>query len=655
LNFIEGTDIDLEQELLEVSKEINPNFEISGELSQLISFPLAMAKRHSFEYGTPRFFEYRILDELSEPLIAEGSLDGYINLLFRSEKVSTIKSISKDSGANIYVLYKNSKDIAAEIFTIKKYDLLIVKFDADKSALKLLENEREYHIRQLTELVVDNLFNSQTNEWFFNGEQVIILTRTSLNTLLSEVCNKIYHKTPRLKNELINKEFLSTPINIARRNLFRQILSSETEENLGYNNDKFPPDKAIYLSLLQTTQIHKRNHKLGYFELSPPPKESVLFDLWQTSKKFLKTAASKRNLSELYSELAKAPFKLKRGFVDFWVPIFLLANKEDYALFHVEGGFIPFLDEDNLAFIHKNPANFLIKSYSIGGVKVNLLEGYKELVQVNGDTDGNKSTFLTVFGNFLRFQRGLKPYSLNTKNLSESSIKLRDAISKAKDPEEALFVTFPAALGFHSISHKSDNAILENYIFQLKYSIKEIRTSYEELFTRIEKSIRASFFCNPESSFHDYKEEILSKISGIDSSILNTKYTIFYKRIVSPLDDKESWIKSVADVAIGKGVDTLSDDEEPILHKSIMDLAKGLLKASELQDFNKISKNEKMISYQLFRSSGESITDKVILSKETIEQQKDIQARLLKDLSNFTSEQRRGLLLNLLEEELSNQ
>ena len=32
LNFLEGTDIDLEQELLSISKEINPNFNVSDEI-----------------------------------------------------------------------------------------------------------------------------------------------------------------------------------------------------------------------------------------------------------------------------------------------------------------------------------------------------------------------------------------------------------------------------------------------------------------------------------------------------------------------------------------------------------------------------------------------------------------------------------------------
>ena len=51
------------------------------------------------------------------------------------------------------------------------------------------------------------------------------------------------------------------------------------------------------------------------------------------------------------------------------------------------------------------------------------------------------------------------------------------------------------------------------------------------------------------------KDEIITKLSGIDSAVLSSKYIVFYKRVISPLDDKQSWIKSVADAALNKSVD----------------------------------------------------------------------------------------------------
>ena len=48
-------------------------------------------------------------------------------------------------------------------------------------------------------------------------------------------------------------------------------------------------------------------------------------------------------------------------------------------------------------------------------------------------------------------------------------------------------------------------------------------------------------------------------------------------RMVSPLDDREGWIESVADVALGKSLDQLQDEEEPKLHKALQESIEALV------------------------------------------------------------------------------
>lgn len=153
-NFLEGTDIDIEQELTNISKEIATNFSIAEELVKLIAFPVENAKRHSFETGTPRYFEYRILNDLEDIKFATGALDGYINLVFNSKiKEKEVEKLSKEYSSNLFVVYKNSNEIYNEIFTISKYKLLLDKFVADRNATNLLLEELHYHINKLERLV----------------------------------------------------------------------------------------------------------------------------------------------------------------------------------------------------------------------------------------------------------------------------------------------------------------------------------------------------------------------------------------------------------------------------------------------------------------------------------------------------------------------
>ena len=111
INFLEGTDLDLEQELISISKDINPDFSISNEIKNIVDLPVLLVKRYSFETGTRRFFEYRVFDSFNEISEAEGVLDGYINLVFDEIKLSEVKTKSKGLPSNIFVLYKNAAEI----------------------------------------------------------------------------------------------------------------------------------------------------------------------------------------------------------------------------------------------------------------------------------------------------------------------------------------------------------------------------------------------------------------------------------------------------------------------------------------------------------------------------------------------------------------
>lgn len=349
--------------------------------------------------------------------------------------------------------------------------------------------------------------------------------------------------------------------------------------------------------------------------------------------------------------LFNKPFKLKKGFVDFWIPIFLIAKREDFALFHVEGGFIPFIKEDTLDLIHKKPQDFLIKSYDVSGLKLNLLESYKELLQI-GDTDkGTKSTFLSIFGNFLRFQRGLNEYSLKTKKLTSPALKLRDAIVKSKDPEDALFNQFPAALGYHSLSIKDDIEVLASFTKQIHGAIREIRSVYDDLLNRVEKVIVESFHCSVVE-FPEYKNEINSNLEVLNLALLSQRQNVFYKRLVSNLDDRMSWIKSVADVALGKSIETMLDEEEIVLMENIKDLSLGLLKAAEIQHYNQSSKNGTLYSIRFFGANGDFIDDKLVVNSESSKDFIDVKNNVASSIKSLNESQRRELLVELLSKEL---
>jgi len=100
-----------------------------------------------------------------------------------------------------------------------------------------------------------------------------------------------------------------------------------TEEDLGFPKDNFPPEKTIYLTLLKDTGIHRF---AGDVYTLAEPQENSFLNLWKKCEAFLESAKSvQKNLQEFLNLLSEKPFKLKQGFIDFWLPTFLFIKRED--------------------------------------------------------------------------------------------------------------------------------------------------------------------------------------------------------------------------------------------------------------------------------------------------------------------------------------
>ena len=505
--------------------------------------------------------------------------------------------------------------IKNKILKVIKFKKLIEKHESDKNALKLLNEELVFIVDDLRKEVEENIF-FENNEWMYNGNIIEVNSKKSLLKYLTKICHKIYPKTPTYDNELINRNVLSPPINAAKKYLLAKMLEHESLENLGYDDNRNPPDKAIYLSLLRETGLHIKKENINIYSYSAPKKGSVFYELWSTCEDFIKSStSSRRSINDLYEILQTPPFKLKNGFIDFWIPVFLIIKQEDYAMFYYDETFIPFLTTDTIDLLQRKPEDFLIKNYDVSGLNFNVLESYKELVGIE-DEKPTQSTFLSIYSNFLRFIRGLNNYALNTKNVAESTIKFREAIINSKDPETALFETIPTSLGFGNISSEKDIKVLESYTLQVKSAITELRNVYSELLDRVEKNI-CKTFTSTSVDFLDYKEEIKCMLKSIDSDSLINKQRVFYTRLISSLDDRNSWLKSVADVALGKQIEDIIDEEEKVLATAITELSEALIKASQIQGFNNSSKGGKLYSFKLFKANGEVIEERRLIKNKS--------------------------------------
>lgn len=652
INFLEGTDIDIEQELRNIDREVTSSSNYLLELKKILSLGVIYAKAHSFKSGIRRFFEYKIIDTVSNIRHAESGIDGYINIMLDQSFHNQARNCSEKIKDNLFVCLSGDLEIEKRLTTVLKYDLIINRHNEDINAVRLLNKERDFAIQSLRKDTLHNLYHKE-NHWYICGERVAILSQRELLKKISEVCDKIYHKAPKFYNELINKNVLSTPLSRARKELLTRLLENATEPNLGYPEDKYPPDKIIYQSLIEKYGIHRKNEKTGTYELGSPYSGSSFTGLWDECELFLtKTVSSRTPISDLYDIFLKEPFKLKRGFIDFWIPLFLIIKSEDFGLFYKQTKFIPYISIDTLQLLQRNPDHFHLKAYDVQGLNLNLIQCYNDLVgTVTKSTI--KSTYFTIYGNLFSFFKRLNTYSRHTNNLSKQAINFRHAILNSSDPETAIIKSVPEALGYPDIMRNNEYNILNSFTQEIKRVIREIQEVYDNLIDRLEIYILEAFRLT-KRDFEVYKPEIQKFLSAVEIELLSKEQQILLERLNSHIEDRRSYIKSVADSLLDYPIDTIPDHDELVLRSKLNDRIESLLMLANTQKFNQKSKDSKLVGFKFYSNNGRIFDDKVILRKDTHGKNEQILKDIEIKLHGISEREKKEILIKLYLQLISN-
>ena len=437
----EGTDLDIELAIDGASSLVERVVNVVHHLNHFFDFHYISAKAASYEKGTPRFFAFH-LSETPAELHPEGEIDGYVNLIFsESIKEKDIQEASKNcQEAILYGWYKNTAEIKNLLFEIEKVKKVKETHHDDKVAVRELEVILQHQIKLLNHYVLGNIYSNDSPVlWYFDGNRMRIADRKSFNRFLSNICTAVYSDAPIYRNEMVNKTRLSSPILTARKNFVRALVENWDKGDLGFEVSKYPPEKTIYLSMLKKTGIH---HETSIGFTLNEPMDKTFMPLWHTGIEFLQsTRHGKRSLQELVDILLSKPFKLKRGFIDFWLPTFLFIKRDDFALFNDEE-YIPYITEETLDLISKKPKDYEIKAFDIEGVKLDLFNQYRQLLNQPQQQNPSNRAFIETIRPFLTFYRQLPAYAKTTKRLNKKTLALREAIASAKDPEESFLKNF---------------------------------------------------------------------------------------------------------------------------------------------------------------------------------------------------------------------
>ncbi|HPE54818.1 MAG TPA: hypothetical protein P5514_05285 [Bacteroidales bacterium] len=655
----EGTDLDFEIAINEAGNLIERVKDVTHSLNKYFDFPVLSAKKISYEKGTPRFFQFVLSDEPIKKT-PEDEIDGFVNLIFNNETTEEeiLAESKKCKEAILFGWYTQTDKIEDTIFDIEKINKVIEKHADDKIAVRELKVILKHYQSLLNHYVIDRLYAGDDSvKWYFAGEKIKIKNQKEFNNQLSSICNKVYSSTPIFKNELVNKTRISGTISSARKNLFNKILNEAEIQNYGFDDEKFPPEKTIFLSLIENTGIYKFENGIAVYRY---PEDSSFEKLWTVCSRFLdQSKVAKKPITDLIGILKQRPFKLKQGFVDFWIPLFLAAHQTEFALFYQDkitgkSTYIPYLNGEVFDLIYRTPQDYLVKKFDLTDQRLRLFNKYREVLNQIEQEDFSNKAFIETFRPFLIFYKNLSPFSQNTSRLSDNAIKLRKAIETATDPEEAFFKDIPKAFDLSLDELFNDEKKIVYLAVSIKEGIHEINSAYENLIGEIEKFINDEVL-GESLRFPKNKESLQNRYKKLKVNLLKPKLQVFYNRVTTLLDDRNSWINSISQACIGKSLENISDEEIDILKHQILENIRELDNFTDLSIKDIDTTKEEVIKIEV-TSFLKGLSKKYIrIPKAKIEKINTLERSFKEQLKENDKTFNIALLTKLLQDELKDE
>lgn len=629
LLLFEGTDIDLELEIQKAGAVVERPVSFIDDLRKFVNSRISPVKAHYYHKGTPRYFGYEIREDAVD-MTPMGDNDGYIQLIFSADKnaLDVIKATSTNTEhAVIYSYFSNTEEIIDHLYSIQKYDYILTKVLIDKEADRVAYNEiqklKEYEETLLNKAVSDNLFAYKNQVvWFFKGEKQKVSSHKDFNKLLSKVCDEVYSETPVMLNELFNRHKLSGAISSARKNYLNALVEHYAEEDLGFEKDKFPPEKTIYYSLLKNTGLHTGN---GFADA---PTNDDISTLWDASMRFLKSTVGKqRRISELIKTLSTQPFKLKQGFIDFWIPTFLFIKRQDFALYDVNrGAYIPNVDMLFFDLLQKHPADYAVKAFEVDGVKLDFFNQYRRFVNLGDEFNITTQSFIETIKPFLFFYKKLNDYTKHTRKFThKSTMRFRDVLATAKDPEKAFFEDLPETLGFSK--KLKQNADIEEYGNVIQKAIRELRSCYTQLIDRLETRLVDGLELE-SADYNEYVGEIRQRLANVKLHLLTDKQKEFYHHIMTEYDNRTEWYQSICYPILDHKLESLRDEEEDKLADDLVFLFRECEKYADISK-KTLSDSDVAYSFDMVTNNGTSIrTQTYILPQKDKKRVSELEAKI---------------------------
>ena len=614
-----GTDFDVSGSIAE-ARELLSTASPAQLLTDAAGHAPVIAGRHSQETGILRYFDVSFVDPGAEVPTRPSSADGllvYVTgagplpvapdekrpvVFVRSDHVNEPLAAALELAAVRRVLRDRASDLAN-----------------DWVARRELQ-ERAAHAQVEVTLRVAAAFAPARKgvRWSCDGESAS--SRRGPSGALSVVCDRVFHGSPIVRNEMVARRELTSQGAKARRVLMEAMLVNEQLPALGI--DGYGPERAIYHAVLEQPGFH-RVRTDGEWRFGAPLRASEWGPAWsELQRLFTDAEAEVIGVDRLYDRLSAPPVGLKAGVIPILLTVGLIQRRDDIAIYE-EGTYQPRLTADLLERLVRNPDRFALKNFAAStGDRRHLIERLALALKVDvTPTDRRRnSTVLALMSPLLGTVRDLPAFTLKTRVMSEHAIAVRDALVAARQPDEILFRDLPAAVGMDDPDAvlSGHRRAVNEYAKRLADAVRELQQNWPDLLERIEGQLRVAMTTPPSTSV---RADLAARAQRLVDRVLDTRLRAFLLTACEDALDDADWLEAVALTAVDKPVRSWRDQDWPAFVAASTQLG-GSLKRLEALNYEHIAQGSTEFTARRFTITNPDGTESstILVSSDGDEQ-----------------------------------
>jgi hypothetical protein len=496
-----GSDFDIDQAVRAALDEID---EIDfRELRTLAGLQPILAKRHYHETGALRWFDVDVVPvhgivEFAAGFKPENGAIGQFLLAIPTEGESEedaedlCRKAARHSDAWDIVVGISQRSwavvpLARELFALDRVSNDHPELAGDAVARREV-SARLAGLQAVLETELHKTFDNAV--WFRKKHQPQHLRQADLNGIASELADRRFVDSPRLHNELLNRQKPSSNAIAAQNTLLRRMVLNEGEPRLGIKG--YPAEGGLFDSILKATGLYAQQGG-GWRFVSPVTSNADpyrLAPLWQKAVERVKTHADRTvAFSELFDEWRKPPFGVKNGVMPVLAVAFAMSQRDKIAVYR-DGVFRAKFDDVDVDYLAKDPSFIQLRWMDLGDVARRLLSGMAEVVR---DLDKTNELAhlepIDVGRGLVAIYDQLPNWTEHTMRLSANAVKIRDLFKHAHDPNQFLFHDIPQTLG-EDVMLANDKD-LRRIIGSVREGLEELVQAYPSMLRRLRDIVLA--------------------------------------------------------------------------------------------------------------------------------------------------------------------